>query len=313
MTALHASTPHPTPSSPEDVLRELRGGPHRVVETKTSKVATWSFGSGPDLVLVHGWPLHAATFRDLVPALAQHFPCHRIDRPFAGQTRTDPDARLGLSDYARELGLAIDGLGLRRYAMLAHDSGAFMARVVAADHGDRVRGLVMGNTEIPGHTPWQLGAYLIMARLPGGEAIFRTSLKLRFIRHSNLAFGACFVDPAFADGQFGDLFVTPILDASETRTFKLLEHLDAAEMRALRTTHRRIQAPVKLVWGARDPFFPLPKAKAMLDQFGGPTELAVIEDGKLFVHEDRPEAFLAETVPFLRRHLAGVVTVAAAS
>ena len=77
--------------------------------------------------------------------------------------------------------------------------------------------------------------------------------------------------------------------------------------------HGRIHAPVKLVWGARDPFFPLDKATAMLEQFGGPTELAVIEDGKLFAHEDRPEAFVAQTIPFLRRHLGGAASVAAAS
>ena len=35
--------------------------PDSFLELPGGRVATWRFGSGPDLIAVHGWPLHAAT------------------------------------------------------------------------------------------------------------------------------------------------------------------------------------------------------------------------------------------------------------
>jgi pimeloyl-ACP methyl ester carboxylesterase len=57
------------------------------------------------------------------------------------------------------------------------------------------------------------------------------------------------------------------------------------------------------VWGPDDPFFPILKARAMLTQFRGGAELVEIPGGKLFAHEDHPEAFAAHAGAFLTKHL----------
>jgi pimeloyl-ACP methyl ester carboxylesterase len=46
---------------------------------------------------------------------------------------------------------AVDAIRLRRYALLGFNSGATIARYLAAEHADRVTGLVIGPTEIPHH------------------------------------------------------------------------------------------------------------------------------------------------------------------
>ena len=53
--------------------------------------------------------------------------------------------------------------------------------------------------------------------------------------------------------------------------------------------HREITVPVQLVWGAQDPFFPVQRARDMMGQFSGPVDLEVVEDAKLFVHEECPQ------------------------
>ncbi len=57
----------------------------------------------------------------------------------------------------------------------------------------------MGNTEIPGHHAWQLKAYLLALKIPGGLKMFSASLGWRWMRRSPLGFGGCFTDAAYAD------------------------------------------------------------------------------------------------------------------
>lgn len=46
-------------------------------------------GSGPDLVLIHGWAMHGGVFAPLVERLAPRFRVHRVDLPGHGYSRDD--------------------------------------------------------------------------------------------------------------------------------------------------------------------------------------------------------------------------------
>lgn len=46
-------------------------------------------GSGPDLVLIHGWAMHGGIFAPLTPRLAEHFRVHLVDLPGHGFSRGD--------------------------------------------------------------------------------------------------------------------------------------------------------------------------------------------------------------------------------
>jgi pimeloyl-ACP methyl ester carboxylesterase len=279
--------------------------PHRFIDVGHSRIAYWKMGSGPDVVFVHGWPLHSATFRRIVPLLARHFTCHLIDLPGAGHTVCTPESPLAVKDHAATVRRVVDELGLSRYALVAHDSGGFVARLIAS-RDRRVTALVMGNTEVPGYVPWQIRFYAAAARLPFGPSTVRLTMRSRMIRESSLGFGGCFSDRALLRGDFHRLFVEPILGSAEygARTLAMLEQMDLSDFDMLESLHRAIHAPVLLVWGDRDPFFPIAKARAMRDQFAGPAELRVLEGAKLFAHEERPEEFAALARDFLLTHVA---------
>jgi haloalkane dehalogenase len=266
--------------------------PHRFIDVGHSKLAAWSFGRGPDVVLVHGWPLSAATWRHVVDTLKNDFTCHLVDLPGAGHTETTDASPIELRAHEGTLRTAIDAMGLSRYALVGHDSGGFVARRVAAKD-PRVTGLVLGNTEIPGHTPPLLVAYMLLARSGLGAQLLRPILSSRWARHSPLGFGGCFEDPRFADGEFHDLFVRPLIESPRAMAgaMALLRNADHRTLAGLEGVHRDIRVPVQLVWGTDDPWFPLAKARVMAHQFGGPTEVVEIPGGKLFVHEERAETF----------------------
>ena len=194
---------------------------------------------------------------------------------------------------------AVEALGLASYAMLAHDSGGFIARMVAADD-PRVTGLVLGNTEVPGHTPWLVALLVLLARRAEGKLLL-AMLESRAVRRSFLGFGGCFSDLEQLEGEFHEFFVAPLLTSpAVTRgQMRLATNLDFKVMARLPEIHGRIRCPSLLVWGAEDPFFPLARARAMLGQLAGGAELFAIAGGKLFVHEEHPRAFTNLVRPFL--------------
>src|SRR5262245_19631976 len=124
-----------------------------MLDTGTARLFHQQTGSGPDLVFVHGWPLHGETFRAIVPRLPSRFTCHVIDLPGAGKTEWTDDTRIDVRGHTDTLLRAIDALKLERFAFVAHDSGAAIARIAAAELGSRRAWLVLGNTEIPGYHP----------------------------------------------------------------------------------------------------------------------------------------------------------------
>ncbi len=293
---MHTTTTRPAPLR----LPSFHDAPREFIDVGHSQLAYRRCGEGPDLVLVHGWPLHAATFRALLPTLARRFTCHLLDLPGAGFTRTDAHAPLDLASHALALRSAIDQLQLARYALLAHDSGGAIARLIAAED-DRVTRLVLGPTEIPGHHPALITMLQTLGRIPGGAAMLRRSMRWRWLRQSNLCFGSAFADPSLAEGEFFELFLKPLFDSHDAfdKQFRFLRNMDQHLIDRMPELHARIRAPTLLIWGDADPTFPLAKAQPLARQFGLGADFVALRHGKTFVHEEQPEAFLSHALPFL--------------
>jgi len=276
--------------------------PTHYIDVGHSQVPHRAVGQGPDVLFVHGWPLHGATFRRLLPYLTDAFTCHLIDLPGTGFSRWDASSLISIRDHATTVQRIVAALGLKRYALVAHDSGGTVARW-AAHEDDRVAGIVLGNTEIPGHHPFLLQMYLWLGALPGGQSILPRTLSVPWLRDSPFVMGGCFRDPKAAEGTFHELFIEPMIASKRTTAgqLRLLSGFDWSAVDDLAGVHRRSRAPVQLIWGTDDPFFPLDRARPMMDQFAGGAELVTIDGGKLFVHEESPAEFGGAMRPFLER------------
>jgi pimeloyl-ACP methyl ester carboxylesterase len=264
-----------------------------------SKLAYWRMGSGPDLVFVHGWPLHSATFRHIVPLLADSFTCHLLDLPGAG--RSTSTAPITFAGHVATLREAIERIGLSRYAFVAHDSGAVIARYAAVAN-PAVAGLVIGGTESPGHHPWLVRLLHLTSKLPFGAWIVRRILKSPTLYRSPLGFRAMFADLAYIEGDFYDLFVGPLC-ASLDRQLEPVRTFHWSLIDRLSDVHSKITAPVHLIWGSDDGMFPIGRARHMVTQFPGGATIAEIPHAKAWAHEERPHAFVEHAKPFLLRVL----------
>jgi pimeloyl-ACP methyl ester carboxylesterase len=269
----------------------------------SAEIAFRQFGverTGPPLLLIHGWPLSGFTWRHCIAGLAHHRRCIVTDSPGAGDTRWNPEHDFRFRGQAEAYARFIDGLGIDRFDILAHDTGATIARELALIVGERVGKLVMINTEIPGHRPPWIGTFQKLTRVPGAVSAMRLMLRSRAWRRSGMGFGGCFVDKSLLDGEFHEGFVRPMLASKRALDgqIRYLHGIDWALVDSFVTRHREIAARVLFVWGIDDPTFPVEPAREMASQFAR-ADFVEIPDAKLLVHEERPEAVVEHVLAFL--------------
>ena len=143
-------------------LREPRPGRRRRLERRPTTDATmfeavrrarrrdaarrWSFarvgGSGPPLLLLHGYPQTHLMWHAAAPLLAERFTVVAADLPGYGASfrpAPAPDhAPHSKRALARDLVEAMAALGHERFAVAGHDRGGRVAYRMALDHPDRV-------------------------------------------------------------------------------------------------------------------------------------------------------------------------------
>jgi len=280
----------------------------QLIDLGDLSIAHRRVGEGPDLLAIHGWPLTGATWRNHLDVLSEHFTCHVIDLPGAGASVPGDGPAPALKDFAGIVERVISHLGLEKFALMGHDSGGFVARMVAARRSDQLTGLVLIETEIPQHRSRLLALYKLVSQLPGRVAVTSLLLSAGPLRRSPLVLGGCFSDSSMADGEFFDVMVRPLLAdrQSVARQLDLLATWDFADIDRLAEIHPRITAPTLLIWGADDTlYFPHEKALAMTAQFGGPTRFELLGDAKLFLHEEYADTVAKMVVEFMSSSSSG--------
>jgi pimeloyl-ACP methyl ester carboxylesterase len=270
-------------------------GPHRV--------PYWRVGRGPDLLFIHGWPLHAGSFHGVVSRLADRFTCHLVDLPGAGRSEWDTSADFSFDGHTATLREVVSRIDLRAYAVVAHDTGGVMARLLAADD-QRVRALLLTDTDLSNYRPFLLRLYTWSAKTPGTR-MFEASMGSRWMRRSGMGLGGCFYDVDRIDGDFEEMFLAPLLRSRKAQDGQrmLLRDFDWARIDKLAEVHARIRAPALLIWGPENPWFPLNRAQGMVKEFAGGARLHALPHGKLFSHYEFPEEFVQEARPFLDAQL----------
>src|SRR5262245_33600001 len=137
----------------ESTTQAYFDAPAQRVDTGTARVACRRYGSGPPLLLVHGFPLSGFSWRKVLPELSKHHTCYVLDLPGMGESEWTDATDFSFPGQGRTLKALVDRLGLDRYAVLAQDTGRTFARYLALTDGPRVEKLMLINTGVPHHRP----------------------------------------------------------------------------------------------------------------------------------------------------------------
>lgn len=276
-------------------------GNAQFVDVGPARLCYRKAGEGPALVLVHGFPLSGLTWRKVVPELSKRFTCHAFDLVGLGGSTSSATADFTSQGQAEVLKRALLALQVPAYALMGNDTGGWVARELALLEPERVTHLALMNTEIPGHRPPWIPLYQRLANLPGSGFVFRRMLASRRIRRSGMGFGGCFEDLDLIDGEFAELFLSPLLSSRErlSSMFRFLVNMKFERLDRFIELHGKLSMPVAFLWGAADPTFPEEAARAMASQLPNVRHFWSIPKGKLLVHEEQPDAVAKLVIEFL--------------
>ncbi|SDI46104.1 haloacetate dehalogenase [Paraburkholderia steynii] len=109
------------------------------VDTEDVSFSGVTGGSGPPVLLLHGYPQTHIAWRKVAPTLAQSHTVVVPDLPGYGDSRTRNDQpRWTKRRVAHALVALMDRLGHERFAVVGHDRGARVGYRLALDHPARV-------------------------------------------------------------------------------------------------------------------------------------------------------------------------------
>jgi pimeloyl-ACP methyl ester carboxylesterase len=258
-------------------------------------------GSGPVIVFAHGLLVNGTLWRKVTPLLEDRFRCVVPDLPLGSHSEPmNPDADLTPTGVARILADFVAALDLEDVTLVGNDTGGAISQIVAANHPERLGGLVLTPCDAyenflpPFFRPLQYAA-----KVPGLLTALVQPMRLRAMQRGPLAFGLL-ISPENVDPDVLDAWVQPYLNDGGIRrdTIKFLRSISNRYTLEAAAKLRRFERPTLLAWAPGDRFFKLRYAQRLAAEMPN-ARLVTIENSRTFVSEDQPERLADEIASFV--------------
>lgn len=285
----------------------------RYVDTKAGRLFLRTGGSGPALLLLHGFPQSHVMWHKVAPKLAERFTLVIPDLPGYGWSaapRADRDhAPYTKRAMAAALVEMMEALGFAHFALMGHDRGARAGYRLGLDNPGRLDRLVVLDI-IPTYAMWHrmdrarmLQVYhwgLLAQPAPLPETLIGPSsdyyLKATMASWTAAKDLSAFDERAMA--YYAAAIASPDRLSAMCEDYRAGATTDLAHDEADIAAGRTLSCPTLAVWGAAGipsrGASPLEAWKALAPDIAG----AAVESGH-FVCEEAPEATLAAVLPFL--------------
>lgn len=261
-------------------------------------------GSGPVLVFAHGYLVNANLWRKVVPLLADEFRCITPDLPLGSHlVPMRRDADLTPPGIARLLADLLRELDLHDVTLFGNDSGGAYSQLVAADHPERLRRLVLSSCETPYDTwPPSPGGFGLLKATAANRVTYRAlyqALRLRRTWRWRNTYGWLAKYPI--ERQVMESYIGPVLRSPQIR-FDGRKAIGSVSDRYTRAAAGRLtnnsELPIDMIWASADHVFPLRHAELYARALR--TEVRAVPDAFTYVTEDQPERTAASLAACVR-------------
>ncbi len=268
-------------------------------------------GSGPLLVMLHGFPECWYSWRHQIRALAPRFECIAPDLRGYGQS----DAPRGVANYSidklvGDVAALIEACGRSRATIIAHDWGGAIAWAAAMMRPEIVERLVVMNcphlarfqTHLRRDWRQMLRSwYILFFQLPWlPEQLFRAG---NFAALERGLRGSAVQKAAFSDADlavFRDTFRNPYSVTAAINYYRALVRQNFLTSTAQNLwLKRKISAPTMVVWGEQDVALRKALTFGMEPLFEGGFEIHYVPDSGHWVQQERPEVVNSYLEKFL--------------
>jgi 2-hydroxymuconate-semialdehyde hydrolase len=258
-----------------------------VVHAGAAEIELDDTGRGEPVLLLHGFPTTRHLWKGVAPALAS-----AGLRPIApdlvgyGGSRCPAGAEPDVASQAGWMLALLDGLGVSRFALVAHDIGTAVAQIMVARAQERIRGLVLMDGVYGAE--WAMDAVAPIQAWKEPARLFRALV--RQLRGSA------------AGGRLDEAAVRDVLAPYEG------EEGGARLVRAARALHprqvvdvlpalRAARVPALVLWGDEDGYLGAEEVgRPLAELLGAP--FRTLPAGH-FLPMERPEEVSAATIDFL--------------
>lgn len=235
------------------------------------RVAVWTGGQGPTLVLLHGAGDHAGTWAEVVPTLIERYRLVLVDLP--GHAASDPQSGpLSVATVLAGVEAALEQHSQGPVSIVGNSLGGWIAMLLAADSASEIDRLVLvSGGALRGENEVNL--------LPSNRAEAEKVMALTRSPKSPKVPGFVLDDLVrlSESGPVARLYQT----ANEMDDFLLEGRLE------------EVHVPVDLLWGADDQIVPLSYAERLQEGLAA-TRLTVLPDCGHVPHRERPAFFAQE-------------------
>ena len=288
----------------------FEGFDRRDIKTRETVIHARIGGSGPPLLLLHGYPQTHVMWHRVAPALAERFTVVCADlRGYgdSGKPPTDPEhlaysKRTSASDMVD----VMSALGFERFLLAGHDRGGRVAHRLALDHSDRVQKVSFLDI-VPTRTLFQAANQAIATgyyhwffliqpnglpeRLIGGDPVFYLHAKLG---HWGKGGVELFAPEALS--EYERCFRNPDVIHASCEDYRAGASIDLVHDEA--DLDRKIACPVQALWGMHgmmERHFDV--LACWRERAAGRVEGRALDCGH-FLAEEQPEATVAELMAF---------------
>ena len=276
---------------------------NKTITSASIDIVTEAFGSpsDPAIVLIMGSTASMLGWPDaLCHGLAeQGFYVIRFDHRDTGQTTTVPpgEATYTVEDMASDVIAILDGYGLPRATLMGMSLGGYIAQMVALEHPDRVRSLILYASEplgwdgpdLPHIAPEFLDHFSQLSRLDWSDTVAVTDFLLTVERLSHST-GMAFDETATRQ-RIHQVLNRAIQPAS------MFNHAALTTREDWTGRLRDLSCPTLILHGELDPILPPDNARALNATIEGSELLIVPRLGHAL-----PDAILPTFIDTIVRH-----------
>ena len=271
----------------------------RLVDANGVELAVTEAGDGPPVVLIHGFPELAYSWRRQVPALAQAgLRAIAYDqRGFGGSSKPTAIDEYGLTTLVDDLIGLLDAENLDHAALVGHDWGSIVAWSAALMFPDRVSKVVSLNVPYRGwcagfpsteymreHLADRFGYVLYFQEVGRAEKAFARSPS-DWLRRSYLGVTA---DTEFQTAEEFAVYVEAFTDGGIAGPINYYRNIDANLEATAHLNDAPVTQPTLMVTTDFDPILPASLAEGM-DRWVPDLEVAHVEGSGHWTQQEQPD------------------------
>lgn len=250
-------------------------------------------GTGPDVVLLHGYVQSSWCWRHNIDVLARQFRVTAVCALGLGWSDKPLHASYRLAARSERTLQLLDALGIERAHMVGNSLGGALAMHLAQNSPSRVGKVVLVNPAVAGHYPMAWLARTMRPRwrrafrAPGVSAGFWLGLRVAAYHRVDV------------DETYMRHFLGPLAQPGAVEAALLVARYYARDLALVSDRLHDLHAPLHLVIGKHDRIVPATVTRALGERLPG-AAVATFEHSAHCPHEEEPERFNANISAFLR-------------